>query len=148
MVTLPRYHASMHKKGKNMNNAKLQSSIERECSAVRHVPGVGLCFLVEHLVCICPELPSDNCLQFSIPHVLSTSDIDNDCLQQLVNGINCERRFVKAFVLQSGSLALTYDHHINSGDNVPKLVHHMVGALSQAVRCISRALQQAQTEPA
>ena len=71
-------------------------------------------------------------IRISIPHVASGNDYSKETVGAVVNETNREVKFVKASVLNNGSISLDYDHKVESGMNVNTIVRHVVVTLFAA----------------
>ena len=89
------------------------------------------------------NIPDDNndMIRISIPHVANSTDYAGDVLDKAVNETNREVKFIKAMVLNNGSISLSYDHRINNDEKVQETVSHMILTLFAASEYIKRKLK-------
>ena len=115
--------------------------IKRLCGKVMMLNNGWCHFVYRYLHFV--NIPDDNndMIRISIPHVANCSDYTRDVLEKAINETNREVKFIKAMVLNNGSVSLNYDHRINSGENVGETVIHMVLTLFAASEYLKKKLQ-------
>lgn len=74
----------------------------------------------------------DGMLRFCVPHLIKASDYDEKRLVEVINETNREVKYVKAVLLNCGSVSLNYDHKISSDETVENIVPHIIRALDFA----------------
>ena len=106
--------------------------IKRQCGKVR-VLNNGWChFVFRHLHYLYILDDSNVLIRISIPHVVNSKDYKKDEVDSAVNETNREVKFIKAMVLNNGSISLNYDHRISNGENVSEIVAHIIKTLYMA----------------
>ena len=103
--------------------------IKRQCGTVR-VLNNGWChFVYHHLHYL--NIPDDanGMIRISIPHVVNSKEYKKERVDSAVNEINRDVKFIKAMLLNNGSISLNYDHLINNGENVSEIVEHIIKTL-------------------
>ena len=115
--------------------------IKRLCGKVMMLNNGWCHFVYRYLHFV--NMPDDNndMIRISIPHVANCADYTRDVLEKAINETNREVKFIKAMVLNNGSVSLNYDHRINSGENVGETVIHMVLTLFAASEYLKKKLQ-------
>lgn len=107
----------------------VNEEIRRQCGKVR-VLNNGWChFVYHHLHYL--NIPDDanRMLRISIPHVVNRKDYKKEVVDAAVNETNREMKFIKAMVLNNGSISLNYDHRISNDENVSEIVGHIINTL-------------------
>jgi len=88
----------------------------------------GWCYFVYHHIHFV-NIPDDDMIRISIPHIASCNDYAREVLDKAINETNREVKFIKAMVLNNGSISMDYDHKVIEGECIPVLVQHMVTVL-------------------
>ena len=68
-------------------------------------------------------------IRISIPHVVNSKEYKKDEVDAVVNETNREVKFIKAIVLNNGSISLNYDHWINNDEDIGEIVEHIIKTL-------------------
>ena len=103
--------------------------IKRQCGKVR-VLNNGWChFVYRHLHFLYIPDDSNGMIRISIPHVVNSKDYKKEEVDAAVNETNREVRFIKAMLLNNGSISLNYDHRISNGEDIGEIVEHIIKTL-------------------
>ena len=103
--------------------------IKRQCGKVR-VLNNGWChFVYHHLHYLNIPDDSNGMIRISIPHVVNSKEYKKEEVDAAVNETNREVKFIKAMVLNNGSISLNYDHRISKGENIGEIVEHIITTL-------------------
>lgn len=105
------------------------AEIKRQCGTVRML-NKGWChFVYRHLHYL--NIPDDTneMIRISIPHVVNSENYKKENVDVAVNETNREVKFIKAMVLNNGSISLNYDHRISNGENIGEIVEHVIKTL-------------------
>ena len=103
--------------------------IKRHCGKVR-VLNNGWChFVYRHLHYLNIPDNANEMIRISIPHVVNSKEYKKEEVYAAVNETNREVKFIKAMVLNNGSISLNYDHRISDGENVSEIVEHIIKTL-------------------
>ena len=103
--------------------------IKRQCGKVR-VLNNGWChFVYHHLHYLYIPDDSNGMIRISIPHVVNSKWCKKEEVDSAVNETNREVKYIKAMVLNNGSISLNYDHRISNGENVCEIVEHIIKTL-------------------
>ena len=116
--------------------------IKRICGKVVMLNNGWCHFVYRHLHFV--NIPDENneMIRISIPHVANSTNYTREVLDKAINETNREVKFIKAMVLNNGSISLNYDHRISNDDNVCKMVLHMVLTLFAASEYLKKKLQE------
>lgn len=68
-------------------------------------------------------------IRMSIPHVVNSKEYEKDDVDTAINETNREVKFIKAMVLNNGSVSLNYDHLISNSENISEIVEHIIKTL-------------------
>ena len=68
-------------------------------------------------------------IRISIPHVVNSKEYKKERVDSAVNEINREVKFIKAMLLNNGSISLNYDHRISNGEDVSDIIEHIIKTL-------------------
>lgn len=118
-----------HKKVNNMNNIGVTAEIKRQCGKVR-VLNNGWChFVYRHLHYLYIPDDANGMIRISIPHVVNSKDYKKEEVDAAVNETNREVKFIKAMLLNNGSISLNYDHRISNGEDIGEIVEHIIKTL-------------------
>lgn len=114
--------------------------IKRLCGKVMMLNNGWCHFVYRHLHYV--FIPDDNndMIRISIPHVANSADYAREVLDKAINETNREVKFIKAMVLNNGSITLNYDHRISNDENVDETVSHMVLTLFAASEYLMQKL--------
>lgn len=115
--------------------------IKRVCGNVKMLNNGWYHFVYRHLHYV--NIPNDNndMIRISIPHVANSSGYTREVLDKAINETNREVKFIKAMVLNNGSISLNYDHRIGNDEKVGETVSHMVLTLFAASEYLKKKLQ-------
>lgn len=103
--------------------------IKRLCRKVR-VLNNGWChFVYRHLHYLYIPDDANGMIRISIPHVVNSKEYNKEEADAAVNETNREVKFIKAMVLNNGSISLNYDHRTSNGENVSEIVEHIIKTL-------------------
>ena len=103
--------------------------IKRQCGKIR-VLNNGWChFVYHHLHYLYIPDDSNGMIRISIPHVVNSNEYKKVEVDSAVNETNREVKFIKAMVLNNGSVSLNYDHWISKDENVMEIVEHIITTL-------------------
>lgn len=106
--------------------------IKKICKEVEFLPILGYHFMYRghHLMYI-PD-NGEGFLRFCVPHLLKAEGYDKSKLTKAINETNKEVKYVKAIVLDNGSVSLNYDHKMAKQEKVHEIVPHIIRALDFA----------------
>lgn len=103
--------------------------IKRQCGKVK-VLNNGWChFVYHHLHYLNIPDEQNGMIRISIPHVVNSKEYKKEEVDAAVNETNREVKFIKAMVLNNGSISLNYDHRISNDENVSEIVGHIIKTL-------------------
>ena len=103
--------------------------IKRQCGKVR-VLNNGWChFVYHHLHYLYIPDDANGMIRLSIPHVVNSKEYKKEEVDSAVNETNREVKFIKAMILNNGSITLNYDHRICYGENIREIVEHIIRSL-------------------
>lgn len=116
--------------------------IKRLCGKVKMLNNGWCHFVYRHLHFV--NIPDDNndMIRISIPHVANSADYKREVLDKAINETNREVKFIKAMVLNNGSISLNYDHRISNDETVRDTVLHMILTLFAASEYIKKKLHE------
>lgn len=115
----------------------IKKEIESICGKVIEFPGLGCHFKINGIDCICLQTrPKDN-LRFIVPCAAKIPMSNQQEYMILINQVNKELRYVKVFLLDTGCIAVNYDHKLFDNTNSNTIINHIIQAISYAVRYIS-----------
>lgn len=115
--------------------------IKRQCGKAR-VLNNGWChFIYHHLHYLYIPDDSNGMIRISIPHVVNSKEYNKEDTDSAINETNREVKFVKAMVMNNGSISLNYDHRTNDVENVGEIVGHIIKTLYIAAEYLLFKLQ-------
>lgn len=79
-------------------------------------------------------------LRFCIPRLIEVVGHDRDRIVDAVNVTNRNVKFIKAVVLECGSIALNYDYKMNNEELVAGVVSHIIRSLDFAAEYLLNEL--------
>lgn len=105
------------------------AEIKRQCGTVRVLDNGWCHFVFRHLHYL--NIPDDTneMIRISIPHVVNSENYKKENVDVAVNETNREVKFIKAMVLNNGSISLNYDHRISNGEDIGEIVEHVIKTL-------------------
>lgn len=103
--------------------------IKRQCGTVRMLNKGGCHFVYRHLHYLYIPDDANGMIRISIPHVANSKEYKKEEVDAAVNETNREVKFIKAMVLNNGSISLNYDHRISNGENIGEIVEHIIKTL-------------------
>lgn len=103
--------------------------IKRQCGKVRMLNNGWCHFVYRHLHFV--NIPDDNnvMIRISIPHVAKSKECTRGGLNKAINETNREVKFIKAIILNNGSISLNYDHKISNDENFNEIVPYVIKTL-------------------
>lgn len=119
---------------------EILNEIRQECGDVERLPQVGWHFMYSGRHFLYMSTQNGNELRFCIPHLMKSADYDNDALVEAINETNRNVKFIKAMVLESGSVSLDYDHKLTEGENINEIVPHIIQSLDFASNYLTQKL--------
>ena len=99
-------------------------------------------FIYHQLVFICISDPQNRYIRITIPHLTNSKSYQKGIIETAINEINREVKYIKAVILENGSVSLKYDHKFMGVENISKTVEHMIETLSKAAKYFFIKLQQ------
>lgn len=108
------------------------NEIKRTCGVVERLPQMGWHFIYNGRHYLYMKVRDGEELRFCIPHLTKSCDYDSDALTEAINETNRNVKYIKAMVLENGSLSLDYDHKLTEGEKVDELVPHIIKSLDFA----------------
>lgn len=105
------------------------AEIKRQCGTMRVLDNGWCHFVFRHLHYL--NIPDDanEMIRISIPHVVNSKNYKKENVDVAVNETNREVKFIKAMVLNNGSISLNYDHRISNGEDIGEIVEHIIKTL-------------------
>lgn len=105
------------------------AEIKRQCGTMRVLDNGWCHFVYRHLHYL--NIPDDTneMIRISIPHVVNSKNYKKENVDVAVNETNREVKFIKAMVLNNGSISLNYDHRISNGEDIGEIVEHVIKTL-------------------
>lgn len=105
------------------------AEIKRQCGTMRVLDNGWCHFVFRHLHYL--NIPDDTneMIRISIPHVVNSKNYKKENVDVAVNETNREVKFIKAMVLNNGSISLNYDHRISNGEDIGEIVEHIIKTL-------------------
>ena len=103
--------------------------IQRLCGKVRVLNNDWYHFVYNHLHYLYIPDDTNGMIRMSIPHVVGSNGYEKEDVDAAVNETNREVKFIKAMVLNNGSISLNYDHRISNDEKVNEIVEHIIKTL-------------------
>ncbi|MBQ0142554.1 MAG: hypothetical protein KBT06_07135 [Prevotellaceae bacterium] len=102
----------------------------------------GWChFEYEHVHFVSIPDKRQEMIRISVPHIANGNDYSREILDTVINETNQQVKFIKAILLNNGSLTLDYDHQVCQGEKMDKIVSHMITTLYAASEYIKMKFQ-------
>ena len=98
-------------------------------------------FVYRHLHYLYLSDDAKRMIRISIPHVVNSKEYKKEEVDAAVNETNREVKFIKAIILNNGSISLNYDHRIGNGETISVTVEHMILTLHAASEFLLQKLQ-------
>lgn len=86
-------------------------------------------------------------LRFCIPHLIGMTGFDKDRIVEVVNDTNKNIKYIKAVVLERGSISLNYDYRISCDEPDTNVVRHIIRSLDFAAGYLLNRLKVSPTNP-
>lgn len=123
-----------------MNELVLEE-IKRLCEKVTVLNNGWCYFEYKHLHFVSVPDKRQEMIRISVPHVVDGNDYPIEILNTAINETNQQVKFIKAIVLNNGSITLDYDHQISQGEKMSQIVPHMIFTLFNASEYMKRKLE-------
>jgi len=111
---------------------EIVDEIKKECGNVDKLPLIGWHFMYNDRHYLYMGARSGNELRFCIPHLMKSKDCDCERLTEAINETNRTVKYIKAMVLESGSVSLDYDHKLTDSESASEIVPHIIKSLDFA----------------
>ncbi|MGM9804479.1 MAG: hypothetical protein ACI308_09920 [Muribaculaceae bacterium] len=115
-----------------MNQEQILAEIKRKCGAVEQIPSMGWHFVYNKLHYLCFAEQTNHMLRICVPHLVNSANYDSKCISHAVNETNKNVKFIKAVMLNGGSISLNYDHHTSNNDSAQNIIPHIINTLDSA----------------
>lgn len=103
----------------------------------------GWChFEYEHVHFVSIPDKRQEMIRISVPHIANGNDYSREILDTVINETNQQVKFIKAMVLNNGSLTLNYDHQVCQSEKMDKIVSHMITTLYAASEYLKKKLRE------
>lgn len=114
-----------------MKQEAIIAEIRKKCGYAEYLPSVGwhFCYRRRHFFYMAGN---ETMLRFCIPHLVKASEYDEGQLTEAMNETNRNVKFIKAVLLDCGSISLDYDHRTSPEEPVETLIPHMIETLDFA----------------
>lgn len=118
------------------------NEIKNHCFIIEKISQLGWHFIYngKHY-CYLPSKTNYE-LHFSMPHVAYASDYEINELVDVINETNLNVKFVKAVLLDNGSVSLDYHHKIEQEEQIPNIIPHIIDALDFASDYLTNKLNE------
>ena len=125
-----------------MRQEEIVNEIRKKCGDVEKLPSMGWHFIYHerHFFFIAGR--DDGMIRFSIPHLAKASEYDAGLLAEAINETNRNVKFIKAVILDCGSVSLGYDHKANADESAETIVPHIINSLDFASTYLLNKLEQ------
>lgn len=124
-----------------MNNIEVLKQIELMGGRVIATDNGWNHFLYQRILCVHIPDVGGGAVRFVIPHLAKLSDYQKERVELVINETNREVKFVKAVILDNGSISMSYDHKLTAKDDVGTIVPHMVATLYAASDYLTKKLE-------
>lgn len=118
------------------------NEIKKKCGNVEYLASAGWHFSYNQRHYIYMDGKDADMLRFCVPHLVKTSQYDGDLLSEAINETNRKVKFIKAVLLDCGSVSLNYDHRTTSEDSADIIIPHIINALDFAASFLLEKLQE------
>lgn len=108
---------------------QVTEEIKQLCGIIKVLNNGWRHFVYRHLHYLYIPDDKNGMIRISIPHVVNSKDYKKEDVNTAVNETNREVKFIKAVVLNNGSISLNYDHRISNGEDVGEIVEHIIKTL-------------------
>lgn len=124
----------------NMRQEEIVNEIRKKCKNVEFIPAMGWHFVYNRWHCFYMPEKNEGMLRFCVPHLFKASEYENERLTEAINETNRNVKFIKAVILDCGSVSLDYDHKTTSDETAETIVPHIINALDFASNYLSTRL--------
>lgn len=112
-----------------MNSTDVINAIRKKCGKVRTF-GNGWChYVYRHLHYVNIPDEENKMIRMAVPFVANSNDLKKELVEAAVNETNRNVKYVKAVVLNNGSISLEYDQRVVNDDKASDIVPHMIDVL-------------------
>lgn len=115
-----------------MNDNVIIELIKRKYGKVKMLNNGWCHFVFHHLHFIYVPEDKTALIRIILPHITSVDCDNRKMVETVVMEINREVRFVKAMILNNGSVSLNYDHRISNGESIDDTIVHIINTLYAA----------------
>ena len=120
---------------------QVTEEIKRLCGKIRVLNNRWCHFVYRHLHYLYIPDDKNGMIRISIPHVVNSTEYKKEVVNTAVNETNREVKFIKAVVLNNGSISLNYDHRVSNRENVGEIVEHIIKTLYVASEYLTLKLK-------
>lgn len=116
----------------NMRQEEIMNEIKKKCGNVEVLPAKGWHFIYNKRHYFYMIGKKEEMIRFCVPHLIKASDYDEEQLTEAINETNRNVKFIKAVLLDCGSVSLNYDHKTTTDETAETIVPHIINALNFA----------------
>ena len=113
----------------SMKQEEIVNEIKKKCGNVEYLPSVGWLFSYNQRHYVYMDRKDDGMLRICVPHLIKASEYDEKRLSEAINATNKSVKFIKAVLLDCGSVTLDYDHKTTFGESSDIIVPHIINTL-------------------
>lgn len=115
-----------------MRQEEIVNEIRKKCGNVEALSDVGWHFIYNKRHYFYMDGKNKGMLRFCMPHLVMAAEYDSGQVSEVINETNRNVKFIKAVILDNGSISLDYDHKTTSDEAAETIVPHIIDALDFA----------------
>lgn len=111
---------------------EIKQEIIKLCGNTNKVSSFGWHFMRNNLHYFYVPDKEHKFIRITIPHIVKVDDANKESVTDIINETNREVKFVKAVILENGSISISYDHKVAEQENMAQIVSHIINTLDFA----------------
>lgn len=111
---------------------EIKQEIIKLCGSTYKVSSFGWHFVRNDLHYFYVPDKENKFIRITIPHIIKVDDANMENVTEIINETNREVKFIKAVVLENGSISISYDHKVAEQEDISQIVSHIINTLDFA----------------
>lgn len=121
---------------------EVAKEISRLCGMTNQVSSLGWHFIYNNLHYFYIPDSNHNYIRIIIPHILKIKQENKDEVVAAINETNRTVKFIKAVILNNGSVAISYDHRLAENENIAEIVSHIIKTVDFASAYLKKKISE------
>lgn len=121
---------------------EIKQEIIKLCGNTNKVSSFGWHFVRKDLHYFYVPDKENKFIRITIPHIIKVDDANMENVIEIINETNREVKFIKAVILENGSISISYDHKVAEQENIAQIVRHIIDTLDFASNYLMKKIKE------